>query len=192
MKMNMKYLLLQGLLLVSVVVNLFIPKNLFLKLLLIALLFLYGLLILQEFKYNRDRYLFSASSFVVIAILFLLVEYIHSDTYLIILVCLLVAFMYLSRTLFSKTFGEVLESNGKLVKVKITDELFSYGKKYQIRSAKPYKPGTLVLIGLDKTFLRKPVSIIKELSHVKEKAKSQEKVSKNTKKPRIVNNKAKK
>jgi len=188
----MKYLLLQGLLLVSVVVNLFIPKNLFLKLLLIALLFLYGLLILEEFKYNRDRYLFSASSFVVIAILFLLVGYIHSDTYLIILVCLLVAFMYLSRTLFSKTFGEVLESNGKLVKVKITDELFSYGRKYQINCAKPYKPGTLVLIGLDKTFLRKPVSIIKELSHVKEKAKSQEKVSKKTKKPRIVNNKAKK
>jgi len=187
--MNTKYLLLQGILLTSVFVSLFVDKNLFLKVLLIILLFLYGLLILTDFKYNRERYLFSATGFVVIAILFLFVRYTTGTTYVLILSCLLVGFMYLSRVLFSTTFGVVLESSNRFIKVKVTDELFSYGRKYEIKSSKKYPVDSLVLIELDKSVLRKPISIIKEIDKDSKKPVKNNKI---TKKPKKTINKKKK
>ncbi len=180
--MNSKYLLLQALLLISVFVNLFIDKNLFLKILLVILLFLYGLLILPEFKCNRERYLFSATGFVVIAILFLFVKYTTGTTYVLVLSCLLVGFMYLSRVLFSKTFGVVLESSTRFTKVKIADELFSYGRKYELRSSKKYPVDSLVLIELDKSVLRKPISIIKQIDKDSKKPLKNNKITKKPKK----------
>ena len=168
--------------LISVFVNLFIDNSLFLKILLVILLFLYGLLILTDFKHNRERYLFSATSFVVIAILFIFVRYTTSTTYIIILSCILVLFMYLSRVLFSTTFGMVIENSSKFTKIKIVDELFSYGRKVEVRATKKYSIGSMVLIELDKSILRRPIKIIKQLED-EEAIKKPAKILKITKKP---------
>jgi len=196
--MNTKYLLLQGLLLTSVLVNLFIDANLFFKILLICLLFLYGLLILTEFKYNRERYLFSASGFVIISILFLIARYTTGTTFIVFLFCFLVLFIYLSRVLFSRTFGVVLESNSKETKVKIKDEFFSFGKVFNIKSTTKFAKDSLVLIELDKTVFRKPFKIIKKLEGAEIKTikalVSPKKASKSNKitKKRTATNKKKK
>lgn len=190
--MNSKYLLLQGFLLTSVFVSLFVDKNLFLKILLIVLLFLYGLLILPEFKYNRERYLFSATGFVIISILFLFVRHTTGTTYILILCCLLVLFVYLSRVMFSKTFGVVLESSTRFTKVKITDELFSYGQKFELRSTKKYTIDSIVLIELDKSVLRKPISIIKQIDREPKITKTVIKNNKITKKSKKTIKKNKK
>jgi len=196
--MNTKYLLLQGLLLTSVLVNLFIDANLFFKILLICLLFLYGLLILTEFKYNRERYLFSASGFVIISILFLIARYTTGTTFIVFLFCFLVLFIYLSRVLFSRTFGVVLESNTKETKVKIRDEFFSFGKVFKIKSTTKFAKGALVLIELDKTVFRKPFKVIKQLegAEIKTikalvKSKKASKSNKITKKRTATNKKKK-
>lgn len=196
--MNTKYLLLQGLLLTSVLVNLFIDANLFFKILLICLLFLYGLLILTEFKYNRERYLFSASGFVIISILFLIARYTTGTTFIVFLFCFLVLFIYLSRVLFSRTFGVVLESNTKETKVKIRDEFFSFGKTYLVKSSTKFAKGALVLIELDKTVFRKPFKVIKQLegAEIKTikalvKSKKASKSNKITKKRTATNKKKK-
>ena len=196
--MNTKYLLLQGLLLTSVLVNLFIDANLFFKILLICLLFLYGLLILPEFKYNRERYLFSASGFVIISILFLIARYTTGTTFIVFLFCFLVLFIYLSRVLFSRTFGVVLESNTKETKVKIRDEFFSFGKVFNIKSTTKFAKGALVLIELDKTVFRKPFKVIKQLegAEIKTikalvKSKKASKSNKITKKRTVTNKKKK-
>jgi len=189
--MNTKYLLLQLFLLISVFVNLFIDKNLFLKVLLLLLLFLYGLLILTDFKHNRERYLFSATGYVVISLLFLFVRYIPGTTYVLFLSCLLVIFIYLSRVLFASTYGIVIESTNRYAIVKIKDDLYNYGQKHTIKTTKKYIVGSIVLIGLDRSILRKPKEIIRVLE-TSEFTKKPTGIRKITKKRSKTNNKSKK
>lgn len=187
--MNYKYLLLQFFFFSSVFVNLFIDKNIFLKVLLICLLFFYGLLILPEFKHNRERFVFSYLSFIIISILFIFIRYTKGTTYLVILSCLLVLFMYLSRTLFSTTIGKVLDSTRGYYKIKIIDEFYNYGKIVELKSTKKYAKNSIVLLGLDLSIFRKPTIIIKQLEP---KPIKNTKTNKTTKKPTKTNIKKKK
>lgn len=185
--MNKKYLLLQLLLLLSVFVSLFIDGLLYFKILLVILIFLYGLLILPDFKYNREKYLFFAIGFLVIAILFLFVRYVKGTTYIVFLCCLLVLFMYLSRVLFFTTFGVVLESFKNYTKVKICDEFYDYNKIIDVRSFENYSKDSMVLISLSTSVFKKPIKILNKLDPYEDSCiLSKKKESKNTKKPKSL------
>lgn len=185
--MNKKYLLLQLLLLLSVFVSLFIDGLLYFKILLVILIFLYGLLILPDFKYNREKYLFFAIGFLVIAILFLFVRYVKGITYIVFLCCLLVLFMYLSRVLFFTTFGVVLESFKNYTKVKICDEFYDYNKIIDVRSFENYSKDSMVLISLSTSVFKKPIKILNKLDPYEDSCiLSEKKESKNTKKPKSL------
>jgi len=161
--MNGKYLLFQLFFLISVFVNLFVDKNLFLKVLLICLLFLFGLLILPEFVYNRDKFFFNAIGFIVLSILFLIAGYLTSITYMIILTCMLVLFLYSSKILFNTTFGEVILSTTKVVQIKILDPFHNLNKIYSIDTTKKFNSKAIVSLKLDNTIFRKPTSVISVL-----------------------------
>jgi len=180
--MNGKYLLFQLFFIVSVFINLFIVHNLFLKILLIFLLFLYGLLILPEFKHNRSKFVFIACSFIILSILFLIAGYFVNTIYLAILSCILIAFWYFSKTIFNTTYGEVVISTSKSIQVKIKDIFYNYNKIYTIDTTIKPKLKSLVLIKLDNSIFRKPISIIDVICDNEEITEKSSKTQKITKK----------
>ncbi|HOZ35858.1 MAG TPA: hypothetical protein PLK55_02645 [archaeon] len=181
--MNSKYLLFQLFFIASIFVSLFIQKNLFLKVLLVCLLFLYGLLILPEFVYNRNKFLFIGSGFIILAILFLVVGYITNINYMIILSCVLVAFFYSSRVLFSTTYGEVIITSPRNIQVRILDVFHRPGKIYTIETTKKYPLKSIVSIRLATSISRKPTEIIELLC---DNSKTLLETSKIQKKPKKV------
>lgn len=188
--MNAKYLLFQMFFLTSVFVNLFVQKNLFLKILLTVLLFLYGLLILPEFKYNKNKFLFTGVGFIVISILFLISGYIASANYLVIVFCVLVAFLYSSKVIFNTTYGEVIITSPKNIQVRILDVLYKYNKIYTIESTKKIPLNSLVSLKLGLSLPRKPISVIaiicnnsktlQKTTNIQKKSKKAIKTRKNT------------
>jgi glucan phosphoethanolaminetransferase (alkaline phosphatase superfamily) len=137
-----------------------VPHNLFLKILLICLLFLFGLLILPEFEYNRTKFFFNGIGFLVLSVLFLIAGYLTSLTYMIILTCILVAFLYCSKILFNTTFGEVIFSTQKTAQVKILDPFHNLNKIYTIETTKKLNHKAIVSLKLDNTIFRKPIAVI--------------------------------
>lgn len=161
--MNGKYLLFQLFFMISVIINLFLEEHLYLKILLIVLLLLYGLLILPEFIYNKEKFLFTSTGFMILSILFLIAGYTINITYMIILSCMLVAFLYFSKMLFNTTYGEVIISTPKTTQVKIKDVFYNLNKIYTIETTKKPALKSLVLLKLDTKLPRKPIEIIKIL-----------------------------
>lgn len=181
--MNSKYLLFQMFFIASIFVSLFIQKNMFLKVLLVCLLFLYGLLILPEFVYNRNKFLFIGSGFIILAILFVIAGYFPNINYMIILSCVLVAFFYSSRVLFNTTYGEVIITAPRSVQVRILDVFHRLGKIYTIETTKKYSLKSIVSIRLATSISRKPTDIIEILC---DNSKTLLGTSKTQKKPKKV------
>lgn len=179
--MNSKYLLFQMFFLTSISVSLFIQNNLFLKILLVCLLFLYGLLILPEFVYNKNKFLFIGSGFVVLAVLFLIAGYITNINYMIALSCILVAFFYSSKVLFDTTYGEVIITTPNNVQVRILDDFYRPRKIYTIDTKKKYPLKAIVSIKLTASIFRKPKEIIEILC---DNSKTELETSKIQKKPK--------
>lgn len=181
--MNSKYLLFQLFFIASIFVSLFIQKNLFLKILLVCLLFLYGLLILPDFVYNKNKFLFIGTGFVILAVLFVIAGYVTNINYLIALCCILVAFFYSSRVLFNTTYGEVIITAPKNVQVRILDVFHRQGKIYIIETTKKYPLKSIVSIKLTTSISRKPIEIIEILC---DNSKTLLGTSKTQKKPKKV------
>ncbi len=158
--MHGKYLLFQLFFIISVFVNLFVNDNLFLKILLVFLLFLFGLLILPEFQHNKNKFLFTGIGFVILSILFLFAGYFINLTYIIVLTCILVVFFYCSKVLFSTSYGEVIFSTDRTAQIKIKDVFYNLNKIYSIETSKKIASGSIVSICLDNSILRKPTKII--------------------------------
>lgn len=186
--MNSKYLLFQLFFLISVFVNLFIQKNLYLKILLIVLLLFYGLLILPEFEYNKNKFFFTAIGFIVLSILFLIAGYTINTPYMIILSCVLVAFLYASKSIFDNTYGKVLISTAKTVQVKIQDVFYNLNRIYIVETTKKPAINSIVLLKLDSKIPRKPIGVIKVLCDNSKKPVETSKIQK-TRAKRIIRKK---
>jgi predicted membrane protein len=160
--MDKNLLYLQIIFLAAVVVNLISEKQLFLKILLLLLTFLFFIKELDAYVYNRDKYLYVGIGFTSILFLFILSNYITHIYYLIFFMCVVILYLYLYKVLFNTTFGTVIKSTTKEATIKIDDPFFKTKKEYSLKYSKKIEPGLTVILELSKSFVnKKPIKIKK-------------------------------
>jgi len=148
--------------LISLFISLFVPSNLFLKLLFVILLILFVIKEKENYVYNSNHYLFVGAGLSVISLLFVFAGYISNFIYLTILICAVVLFVYLSKVLFYKTYGTIIHCRNKEVEIRIDDVFFKSKKNLIFKTNKKLVAGTTVLVRLSKyPFGRKPIAIEK-------------------------------
>ena len=145
-------------------VNLIVEKQLFLKILVPILLFLFVIKEQANYKYILDKYLYVGYGFTVILIIFIFIDYFPNIYFITIIMCLVVVYLYLYKILFNKTYAEIISKVSKGYKLKLLDSFLNTKKEYFVESKKVLKKGDIVLILLSKeSFIKKPKKIIKKL-----------------------------
>jgi len=160
--MDKNLLYLEIIFICGLIVNLFIDKNLFLKILIIIMLFLFVIKEKDNYIYNLDKYLYVSYGFIAILILLMFVEYFPNIYFIVIIMCAVVLYLYLFKALFNRTYGVIVSCTTKHAKVKITDSFFKSRKIHTIPTKKKYIKDKIVLIELSKFPInKKPIRIIK-------------------------------
>ncbi len=146
----------------SIIVNLIVPGNLFLKILLMLLTFLFYIKEIGSYKLIKAKYNYVGIGFTSILGMFIISQYITHIYFLLVFMCLVVLYLYLFKVLFNITYGVVTKSNSKEVYFKIKDPFFNLNKEFSLKYSRPLKEGTVILIELSKFFVnKKPVKIKK-------------------------------
>jgi len=157
-----KFLMLEFIFLASIIANLLLDKNLYLKILLIVLYILFFILYLPNYVYNKFKFYFVNIFLIITSVLFLILKYVTSLTYVVVLVCYLVLFWYLSKIIFRTTYGVVISSKSGILTIKILDIFYTINKQISIKSKKHVNKDDIVILNLNGFFLsKKPLSIKK-------------------------------
>ena len=145
-------------------VNLAVEKQLFLKILIPILLFLFVIKEQSNYKYVLNKYLYVGYGFTAILFIFIFIDYFPNIYFITTIMCLVVVYLYLYKILFNKTYGEIISKVSKGYKVKLLDSFLNTRKEYFVESRKALKKHDRVLILLSKeSFIKKPKKIIKKL-----------------------------
>jgi hypothetical protein len=143
-----KFFILEIIFFASIIANLLLSNNLYLKILLIALYILFFIMYVPEYIYNKSKFIFINISLIICMILFLILKYITSLNYIVFVVCYLVLFLYLSKVLFKTTYGEVISSKKGVLSIKLLDIFYNHNKIIELKSKKVCKKGDLILLNL--------------------------------------------
>ncbi len=160
--MDKNLLYLQIIFLAAVVVNLIAEKQIFLKVLLLLLTFLFFIKEIDEYVYNKDKYLYVGIGFTSILFLFILSNYISHIYYLLFFMCAVILYLYLYKILFNTTYGTVIKSTSKEVTFKIDDAFFKTKKEFTLKYFKKIEVGSTIILELSKSIVnKKPIKIKK-------------------------------
>ncbi len=158
--MNKHLIYLELIFLVAVILNLFVPDMLTLKILFLLLTFLFFIKELDAFTYNRAKYKYVGIGFTSILFLFILAQYITHIYFLVFFMCAVILYLYLYKVLFNTTFGVVIKSLATTITVKITDPFFKTKKEYILKCFKKPKLNSIIILNLSKSFVdKKPISV---------------------------------
>jgi len=163
--MDKHLIYLEVIFLISVITNLFVSKQLFLKILLMLLTFLFFLKETQSYVYNKSKYMYVGIGFVSILFLFILSDYITHIYFLVFFICSVVAYLYLYKVLFNTTFGVVTKVSSKEVTFKITDSFFKTKKEYSLSFTRKASINDVVILELSKSIVNKKPIKIKKVIH---------------------------
>lgn len=145
-------------------VNLIVDKQLFLKILVPILLFLFVIKEQANYEPILDKYLYVGYGFTAILIIFIFINYFPNIYFITTIMCLVVVYLYLYKIIFNKTYGEIVSKVSKGYKIKLLDSFLNTKKEYFVESKKVLKKHDHVLILLSKaSFIKKPKKIIKKL-----------------------------
>jgi hypothetical protein len=150
--------------LAGVIISFLVEGNIFLKLLILIILFLFIIKEKDQYRYNLNKYLFISYGLLVILFLIYLVEYITHIYYLVFVICIVVIYFYLYKTLFNTTYGVIVSSTTKNAKVKILDSFYKFNKIYTIPVNRKLIKDKKVIIKLSSFPInKKPEKIIRIL-----------------------------
>jgi len=107
----------------------FVPHALFLKLLVIIILFLFIVKEQDTYQYIKQKYLYVGWGFIALLVLFILTEYIVNLYFIVALICLVVVYLYLFKVLFNTTYGVVTKVAGRNVSVQLIDPFYKSKKE---------------------------------------------------------------
>ncbi len=153
--MDKDLLIIEIIFIAFLLVNAFIENNLSIKILFIFLLFFYILKSKPNYVYNKSKFLFIAYSLVIFSILFLLSNYITSFTFVVVIFCLLVLFLYLKYVLFRYSYGIVIKKLKNKIVVKIEDSFYKNNKTVELITKKAVTKNDIVIFSLKNIFLQK-------------------------------------
>ncbi|MEI8364392.1 MAG: hypothetical protein WCF78_02960 [archaeon] len=157
--------------LLGVLLNVFVPRNIFLKILIVIVLFLFVIKEIDDYKYIKQKYLYVGYGFVVLLILFIITEYIINIYYIAALICLVVIYLYLFKVLFNTTYGKVIKVSKGKVSIQVCDPFYKTKKELDLSYSGKIKKEDLVILELTKFPINKKITrIIKVISEEKEEA----------------------
>jgi hypothetical protein len=166
--MDKNFILLEFLFFASVLANLLLKNNLYLKILLIVLYTLFFIKLLPTYKLNKNKYIFVNINFIIILILFIIIGYFKTFEMTLIVGCYLILFLYLSRVIFNTTFGVVVLKDGYNISVELKDVFYKFKKRIILKSKKKMVVGSKVIIKLSNfPLFKKPISILKVIDESK-------------------------
>jgi len=155
--------------LLGVLLNVFVPRNIFLKILIVIVLFLFVIKEIGDYKYIKQKYLYVGYGFVVLLVLFIITEYIINIYYIAALICLVVIYLYLFKVLFNTTYGKVLKVNRGKVSILVCDPFYKTKKELDLNYSGKIKKDDFVILELTKFPINKKITkIIKVISEEKE------------------------
>ncbi len=163
--MDKDLLVIEIVFLCSLLVNVFINNHLSIKLLLSVLLFFYILKSKPNYIYNQKKFLFISYGLLTLSVLFLLLGYFSSFTYVVFMFSALVLFLYLKYVLFRYSYGTIIKKNKQKIYLNIEDAFYRK-KKVVLTTRRKANIGDVVIFSLDNVFLQKKqkkvISIIKK------------------------------
>lgn len=162
--MDKHILYLELIFLASIIVNLIVPKQLFLKILLLLLTFLFYLKETNSYPYITSKYNYVGIGFSVILLLFIISEYITHIYFLVFFMCSVVAYLYLFKVLFNTSYGVVTSSTLKTATFKLEDPFLKSKKEFTLNYSRKIPVGSTVIIELSKFIIKKPIKIKKVIS----------------------------
>jgi len=173
--------------LLGVLLTIFIPRHLFLKILIVVILFLFVIKELDDYKFIKQKYLYVGYGFIGLLILFIINGYVISVYYLAALICLVIVYLYLFKVLFNTTYGKITKVKGKKVNVQVLDPFYRTKKEVELNYSGSIKKEDVVIMELTKFPINKRITkIIKIIPKEKEikdpKKESQPKLVKKVKK----------
>jgi len=155
--------------LLGVLLNVFVPRNIFLKILIVIVLFLFVIKEIDDYKYIKQKYLYVGYGFVVLLVLFIITEYIINIYYIAALICLVVIYLYLFKVLFNTTYGKVIKVNRGKVSILVCDPFYKTKKEIDLSYSGKIKKDDIVILELTKFPINKKITrIIKVISEEKE------------------------
>jgi vacuolar-type H+-ATPase subunit I/STV1 len=143
--------------LLGVLLSVFIPKNLFLKILIVVVLFLFVLKEIDDYKYIKQKYLYVGYGFVILLALFIITEYINSTYFVAFLICLVVIYLYLFKIIFNTTYGIVTRVKSKKIFVMLNDPFYKSKKELELSYSGHIKKDDIVILELTKFPINKKV-----------------------------------
>ncbi len=160
--MDKNLLYLQILFMFAVIVNIFVQNKLFLNILLVLLVFLFFFKEVDNYVYNRNKYMYVGIGFSTILVLFILTEYITHIYFLVFFMCGVVLYLYLYKVLFNTSYGTVIKSTTTSITFKIEDSFFKSKKEHTLKYSKKVPIGSTVLVELSKSIVsKKPIKVKK-------------------------------
>jgi len=156
--------------LLGIVLCVFVPGKIFLKILLLVILYLFVIKELDVYVYNKQKYLYVGYGFIILLALFTIIEYIKNIYFIVFLICLVVIYLYLFKVLFNTTYGKVTKIKGRKVSFVIEDTFYRAKKEFTLSFTGIVKKDDVVIIGLTKFPInKKPDKILKVIKVVIEK-----------------------
>ncbi len=154
--------------LLGVLLTVFISKNVFLKILIVIVLFLFVIKELDDYKYIQQKYLYVGYGFVSLLVLFIINEYIVNIYFVAALICLVIIYLYLFKVLFNTTYGKVTKVTGRKVSIQILDPFYKTKNELVLSFSGKVKKGDVAIIALTKFPInKKAIKIIKVVTEPK-------------------------
>jgi len=155
--------------LLGVLLTVFVHKNVFLKILIIIILFLFVIKEADSYKYIKNKYLYVGYGFVSLLILFVINEYMVNIYFVAALICLVIIYLYLFKVLFNTTSGIVTKVIRKKISIQLNDPFYKPKKEIQLSYSGKVKKNDVAIISLTKFPVNKKiVKIIKIIPEQKE------------------------
>jgi hypothetical protein len=146
--------------LLGVLLTVFIPKNIFLKVLVVIVLFLFVIKEIDDYKYIKQKYLYVGYGFVILLVLFIINEYIVSLYFIVTLICLVVIYLYLFKVLFNTTYGKVTSIKRKEISIALCDPFYKSKKEIVLNYSGKIKKDDIVILELTKFPINKKITKI--------------------------------
>lgn len=156
---------LQIIFMASLLLILIVKKQIFLKILLVLLTFLFYFKEIEAYPYIKQKYNYVGIGFTAILGVFIFLEFFSSIHFLTIFMCLIVAYFYLYKVLFNTSYGVVLKSTQTTATIRLTDPFIRSKKEYVLKTKTKLAKDTLVIVELSSFFInKKPIKIKKIIS----------------------------
>ena len=151
---------LEILFLCGLIVNLFIEKKLYLKILFIILLTLFFFKEKNEFILIKSKYLYFGYGLIGMLVLSLLLNYVTHIYFITFSICLVVLYFYLYKIIFRKTIGKVTKVKNNQIYFKIIDPFYKSKKEFNLFSRKKIIKEDTILVEQSKFLIKKPIKIL--------------------------------